>query len=74
MFTELSRSQYALLDGALYKLEKDNSLRIFVPECDHEELFKEAHEGVFGGHLREAKIYSPLPFCHHLVTPHLPHI
>ena len=56
----LSRSQYALLDGVLYKLEKDNSLRIFVPECDREELFKEAHKGVFGGHLREAKIYSQL--------------
>ena len=54
----LSRSQYALLDGVLYKVEKDNSLRIFVPECDREELFKEAHKGVFGGHLREAKIYS----------------
>ena len=54
----LSRSQYALLDGVLYRLEKDNSLRILVPECDCEELFKEAHEGVFGGHLREAKIYS----------------
>ena len=53
----LSRSQSALLDGVF---KKDNSLRIFVPECDREELFKEAHEGVFGGHLREAKIYSQL--------------
>ena len=56
----LSKSQYALLDGVLYKLEKDNSLRIFVTECDGEELLKEAHEGVFGGHLREAKIYCIL--------------
>ena len=56
----LSRSQYALLDGVLYKIEKDNSRRVFVPECDHEELFREAHEGVFGGHLRGAKIYSQL--------------
>ena len=56
----LIRSQYALLDGVLYKLEKDNSPRIFVPECDREELLEEAHKGVFGGHLREAKIYSQL--------------
>ena len=51
----LGRSQYTILESVLYKVEK-----ILVPQRDREELFKEAHEGVFGGHLKEAKIYSQL--------------
>ena len=56
----LGRSQYTILESMLYKVEKDSSLRIFVPQHDRDELFKETHEGVFGCHLREAKIYSQL--------------
>ena len=56
----LGRSQYTILESVLYKVENDSSLRILVPQRDREELFKEAHEGVFGSHLREAKIYSQL--------------
>ena len=54
----LGRSQYTMLDRVLYKVEKDNSLKILVPQGDREELFREAHEGVFGGPLSEAKILS----------------
>jgi len=35
-------------------------LRIIPPTQDREELFREAHGGVFGGHLRDAKVHSEL--------------
>ena len=30
----LGRSQYTILESVLYKVEKDSSLRIFVPQSD----------------------------------------
>ena len=36
----LGRSQYTILESALYKVEKESSLRLFVPQRDREELFK----------------------------------
>ena len=56
----LGKSQFALRDGALYRIESDKSLRIVLPTADRKKLFMEAHEGPFGGHLREAKIHSEL--------------
>ena len=56
----LGRSQYELLDGVLYRVETDKSLKIVVPVSDRERLFNEAHAGDFGEHLREVKIYSQL--------------
>ena len=56
----LGRSQYEVLDGVLFKVESDGHLKVVVPESDRERLFKEVRAGKFGGHLRDAKIYSQL--------------
>ena len=56
----LGHAQYTLLDGVLYHLEKDKTLRIVPPMCDRQALFEEAHSGPYGGHLRETKIHSEL--------------
>ena len=56
----LSKSQYEVIDGVLYRVQPDKTLRIIPPTPDHEKLFQEAHGGVFGGHLRDAKIHSEL--------------
>ena len=41
-------------------MQQDGSLRIVSPTNSHEELFQQAHEGNFGGHLSDAKVYSEL--------------
>ena len=56
----LSCQKLTVLDGILYHIEGDKTLRIIVPETDRERLFNEAHVGTFGGHLRGAKIHSQL--------------
>ena len=56
----LTRSQYTLLDGVLYRVQKDGTLRIIPPTSDRQSLFKEAHSGAFAGHLRDAKVYGEL--------------
>ena len=56
----LSKSQYVLKDGVLFYVAKDKTLCIISPKTDRHALFEEAHSGVFGGHLREAKIHGQL--------------
>lgn len=56
----LGSSQFTLNDRILYRVEADKSLRIIPPATDRQKLFKEAHQGPFSGHLREAKIHSEL--------------
>ena len=56
----LGQSAFTLLDGILYHIENDKTVRVVPPECDRHQLFLEAHEGVFSGHLRQAKIHSQL--------------
>ena len=56
----LESAQYALLEGVLYHVEKDKSLRVVPPSSDREKLFNEAHGGQFGGHLRDAKVHGQL--------------
>ena len=56
----LGQSAFTLLDGILYHIEDDKTLRVIPPECDNHQLFLEAHEGVFSGHLQQAKIHSRL--------------
>lgn len=51
----LTQSQYTLKDDVLYRVEMDGTLRVIPPEGSREDLFKQAHGGVFGAHLREAK-------------------
>ena len=47
----LSRSQFEVIDGILYHVEKDKTLHVIPPECVRRKLFDEAHSGQFGGHL-----------------------
>ena len=56
----LSRSQYEILDGILYHLEKDKTLRVVPPVAKRRELFDGVRSGQFGGHLRDAKMHSIL--------------
>ena len=56
----LSRSQFELLEGSLYRINPDKTLRVITPTTDQQKLFLEAHQGVCSGHLREAKIHSQL--------------
>ena len=57
-----SCQKFTILDGILYHniIEGDKILRVVVYESDRECLFSEAHAGIFGEHLKEAKIYSQL--------------
>ena len=56
----LSSQKFTLLDGILYHIEGDKNLRVVVPIANREGLFREAHAGTFGGHLKGAKIHSQL--------------
>ena len=56
----LSSSQYVLEDEVLYRVEKDSTLRIVPPRSQRQELFNEAHAGVFGAHLSDVKVHSEL--------------
>ena len=56
----LTRDQYELVDGVLYHLEKDKTLRLIPPQSARKRLFDEVHSGKFAGHLRDAKIHSLL--------------
>ena len=56
----LSRSQFELLKGSLYRINPDKTLRVIPPTTDQQNLFLEVHQGVFSGHFREAKIHSQL--------------
>ena len=56
----LSRPLYTVTNRVLYRVLPDKTLRVVPPVKDHRKLFMEAYEGVFGAHLREAKI------CHQI--------
>ena len=56
----LTKSQYSILEGVLYHIEPDKTLRIIPAECQRRGLFEEVHAGKFGGHLRDAKISGEL--------------
>ena len=55
-----TQSQYTLIDSVLYHVEQDGSLRVIPPVGTREELFHQAHGGVYGGHLGDKKVYSEL--------------
>ena len=50
---------FEMVDGVLYHLEKDKTMRI-VPASQDMRVFKSAHRVVFGGHLRHAKVHGRL--------------
>ena len=56
----LSKSQYVLIDKVLYHVERDKGLRLVPPEINRKKLFHDVHDGVYGGHLRNAKIHGEL--------------
>lgn len=56
----ISKSQYVLIDKVLYHVERDKSLRLVPPEINRKKLFYDVHDGVYGGHLRDAKIHGEL--------------
>lgn len=56
----LSAPLYTLLDGILYRIEQDATLRVIPPNSLREQLFTEIHGGHFGAHLGEVKVYSVL--------------
>ena len=60
----LSSPQYVLIEGILYYSDKKDQLRLIPPSSQRRKLFDEAHEGQFGGHLRDGKVYGQLA-CHY---------
>lgn len=48
--------QFSFLDGVLYNVHTDGCLMVAVPESLCYKMFKEAHAGLFSGHLLEAII------------------
>ena len=56
----LGKSQFEVKDGVLYHVEKDKMLRVIPPSTSRKDLFDDVHNGVFGAHLRSAKIHSQL--------------
>ena len=54
------KSQYAVIEGVLYHVARDGSLRVIPPSTERQQLFWTIHAGKLGGHLREAKIVSTL--------------
>ena len=56
----LCSQQYLMLDGVLYYVERDKSLKVIPPSEDRRKIFDEVHSGKFGGHLRDAKTHGQL--------------
>ena len=47
----LTKSQYELVNGVLYHVENDKTLRIVPPTTHRKKLFDEVHSGLLSGHL-----------------------
>ena len=56
----LTSSQYTVLDGVLYRVEADATLRLIPPQSLREKLMREVHTVRFEAHLSDVKIYSEL--------------
>ena len=56
----LNKPQYTMVEEVLYHVAPDKTLRIVPPVQDRQKLFREVHDGVFGGHLRDAKVHGTL--------------
>ena len=58
----MERSRFDIIDGVLYYENPDveGKWQIAVPTCWRETLIKEAHNGRFGGHSAERRIYEQL--------------
>ena len=60
----IHKSEFEIVDGVLYHLEKDKTMRIIPASQDRRELFESTHGGVFGGHLRSVKPHGQLAKHH----------
>lgn len=56
----LSKDLYSLGDGVLYQVLPDKTRRVIPPTDDRRGLFMKTRQGVFGAHLRGAKMHSQL--------------
>ena len=56
----LTASQFTMEGGILYRVASDGTLRFVPPAIHRKSLFQQAHSGVFGAHLGEAKVFSEL--------------
>ena len=55
----INKANYTMVDKVLYRVTSDHSLCIVTPNGDRHNLFQEAHEGTFGGHLGAASVWHP---------------
>ena len=46
------------MDNVLHYVHLDGSLRVIPPTSTRQVLFYQAHGGIFGDHLGDAKVYS----------------
>ena len=56
----LSGPQFEIIDNILYHVETDKTLRVIPTTDQREKLFEDVHNGLFGGHLRSAKVHGQL--------------
>ena len=56
----LTAPRYMMLDGILYRVEDDSSLRVVPPHSCRRALFDAVHSGKFGAHLGDLKVHSEL--------------
>ena len=56
----LGHSDFTILDGIIYRVEKDRTLRVVLPKDDRHRLYLEVHNGVFSGHLRQVEVHRQL--------------
>ena len=56
----LTKSQFLVEDGVLYRIASDFTLRVVPPHDMRQRLFQEVHSGRFGAHLSDAKVHSAL--------------
>ena len=58
----MTKSQFHIEGGVLYHniIESDGTLRVIPPTASRQKLLEQAHGGIFGGHLRDAKVFSEL--------------
>ena len=56
----LSGPQFEIIDNILYHVETDKTLRVIPTTDQREKLFEDVHSGLFGGHLRSAKVHGQL--------------
>ena len=56
----LNKKQYVLLDDVLYHMVTDGTLRVIPPDKYRRDIIMEAHDGKFGGHLRDAKVFGQI--------------